>query len=139
MSETTLERFQGLYRELNIDSLDLLDGVYAEDIVFTDPIHRVEGLSALKDYFRRMYENVAEIDFRFSDVCAESCRAALSWTMIMRHQRFRPAEVLELPGASIIRFSDRVHYHRDYFDLGAMIYERVPVLGGMVRAVKSRL
>jgi hypothetical protein len=134
-----IDRFQGLYRELSADNLDLLDGVYSEDIAFTDPIHKVEGLASLKDYFRRMYENVAEIDFRFSDVCVADDRASLAWTMTLRHQRFRPREVLELPGASFIHFADRVHYHRDYFDLGAMIYERVPVLGTMVCAVKSRL
>ena len=139
MSVSIVDRFQNLYRHLSADSLDLLDGVYAEDIVFTEPIHRVEGRAALKDYFRRMNENVAEIDFRFADVCAQDDRASLAWTMTLRHQRFRPREVLELPGASFIHFADRVHYHRDYFDLGAMIYERVPVLGTMVCAVKSRL
>jgi len=32
-----------------------------------------------------------------------------------------------------------VTYHRDYFDLGALIYERVPVLGGLIRGIKGRM
>jgi hypothetical protein len=139
MSAPIIDRFQALYRDLDKDHLHLLGDVYARDVVFIDPVHRVEGLEALTDYFRRMYEGVAEIGFDFEDVVAESDRAFLSWTMRLRHRRFRPGETLVLPGASLIRFGGHVHFHRDYFDLGAMIYERVPLLGGAVRAIKSRL
>jgi len=139
MNPTTVERFQDLYRELDRERLHLLPEVYAPDVVFVDPVHRIEGLPALTAYFRTMYEGVAEIGFQFEEVLAGDGRAFLSWTMRMRHARFRPRETLTLPGASLIRFDQRVNFHRDYFDLGAMIYERVPVLGGAVRAVKSRL
>ena len=33
----------------------------------------------------------------------------------------------------------RQNYHRDYFDMGEFIYERVPVLGSVIRAIKRRL
>jgi hypothetical protein len=29
--------------------------------------------------------------------------------------------------------------HRDYFDLGAMLYEQLPLLGAVVRTLKGRL
>jgi hypothetical protein len=139
MSAPIVDRFQALYRDLDKDHLHLLGDVYAPDVVFIDPVHRVEGIEPLTGYFRRMYEGVAEIRFDFEDVLAGSDRAFLSWTMHLRHRRFRPAETLCLPGASHIRFGGHVHFHRDYFDLGAMIYERVPLLGGTVRAIKNRL
>jgi hypothetical protein len=65
--------------------------------------------------------------------------AMLSWVMHMRHARLKPNETLALPGASVIRFRERVHYHRDYFDAGALIYERLPVVGGLVRAIRARV
>ncbi|KPK61644.1 MAG: hypothetical protein AMJ59_01175 [Gammaproteobacteria bacterium SG8_31] len=139
MNGHIVERFQALYQDLDRDTLHLLKDVYSSDILFVDPVHRVEGLEALTEYFRRMYEGVAEIGFRFEDVMADDGRASLTWVMTLRHRSFRPRETLTLPGASLIRFGDQVTYHRDYFDLGAMIYERVPVLGGAVRAIKARL
>jgi hypothetical protein len=134
-----VDRFQDLYRELDKTRLDLLPDIYSADVVFVDPAHRIDGLPALTHYFRRIYEGVAEIEFEFEDVMADNAQAFLSWTMRLRHAKFRPDEILTLPGASLIRFDRRIHFHRDYFDLGAMIYERIPLLGGAVRAIKNRL
>lgn len=139
MSSEIVQRFQDLYRVLDRNRLHLLEDVYSRDVVFVDPAHRVEGLPALIEYFRRMYEGVAEIGFEFDEVLAEHDRAFLSWSMRMRHTRLRPRQVLELPGASFIRFDGQVCFHRDYFDLGALVYERIPVLGNAVKAVRNRL
>lgn len=139
MSPTTVERFQDLYRELDSEHLHRLPEVYARDVVFVDPVHRVEGLPALTEYFRRMYQGVAEIDFEFEEVLVEHDRAFLAWTMRMRHKSLRPGQTLVLPGSTFIRFQQHVHFHQDYFDLGAMVYERIPLLGRAVKAIKKRL
>lgn len=132
--------FQQVYLELRHDTLDLLEQIYADDIVFQDPIHRIEGLVQLKGYFARMYAGVEAIDFDYGEVLAEETQAMLTWTMRMTHRRLRAGEELSLPGATHIRFGDaRVHYHRDYFDAGALLYERIPVLGGVVRAIRRRV
>lgn len=33
----------------------------------------------------------------------------------------------------------RIIYHRDFFDLGAMLYEGLPVLGRVIKLIKVRL
>lgn len=132
-------RFQEVFQQLRHDTLDLLDEVYAADIVFEDPLHRVEGLVALRDYFARMYEGVESIRFEFDAVLEAHGEAMLTWTMHMRHRRLQPGQELALPGASHIRFGTQVHYHRDYFDAGALLYERLPLLGGVVRAIRRRV
>jgi hypothetical protein len=132
-------RFQEAFQDLRRDNLGMLDGIYARDLLFEDPLHRIEGLPALKTYFARLYDGVETIRFEFGDVLEGPGQAMLTWTMHMRHRRLRAGESLALPGASHIRFSDRVHYHRDYFDVGALLYERLPVLGSLVRAVRARV
>lgn len=134
-----LVRFQEVFQELRHDRLALLDEVYASDIVFEDPLHRVAGLAQLKAYFERMYEGVESIGFEFGDVIEAPGQAMLTWTMRMTHRRLRAGEELALPGATHIRFGEKVHYHRDYFDAGALLYERLPVLGGIVRAIRKRV
>ncbi len=139
-SPAVVDRFQQLFHDLRADNLELLADVYAPDVVFEDPLHRVEGLSALSEYFAKMYEGVAAIDFDFHDVLENDGQAMLTWTMRMTHKRLRPGEELALPGASHVRHdADRITWHRDYFDVGAMIYERLPVVGALVRAVRARV
>jgi hypothetical protein len=59
--------------------------------------------------------------------------------MRFQHARFRKGETRELRGVSHIKFNGKVYYHHDYFDMGAFIYERVPVLGTVIRTIKNRL
>lgn len=132
-------RFQQTFQELRHDNLSRLGAVYADDVLFEDPLHRVEGLEALTVYFERMYAGVESIGFEFGEIVEAPGRAMLTWTMHMTHRRLRRGEPLALPGASHIRYDQRVHYHRDYFDAGALLYERLPLLGTVVRAVRRRV
>ena len=132
-------RFQAAFQALRHDNLSLLAGIYADDVGFEDPLHRVDGLAALRDYFERLYVGVESISFEFGTVLEAPGEAMLTWTMHMTHRRLRPGEALALPGASHLRFGERVHYHRDYFDAGALLYERLPLLGGVVRAIRRRV
>lgn len=132
-------RFQQTFQALRRDNLSRLAEVYADEVIFEDPLHRVEGLAALTRYFERMYAGVDAIGFEFGEVLEAPGRAMFTWTMHMTHRRLRPGEPLALPGASHIRFGERVHYHRDYFDAGALLYERLPLLGGVVRAIRRRV
>lgn len=135
-----LERFKKAMNDVTADSLDLLPEIYDEDVRFVDPLHEIEGLEALRDYYARLYEGVAEIRFEFLNEVTNGEEISLVWIMHMRHKNFHPDEVLQLPGMSYVKFEDgKVTHHRDSFDVGAMIYERVPVLGGLVRHIKGRL
>jgi hypothetical protein len=33
----------------------------------------------------------------------------------------------------------KIYYHRDYFDMGAMLYEHLPLLGRIIQRLKHRL
>jgi len=47
-----LESFKQLYSQFDCDTANNLDDIYTADIVFTDPIHRIEGLEQVKRYFK---------------------------------------------------------------------------------------
>lgn len=134
-----LERFKRNFQRLGTETLDLVNEMYCENAVFMDPVHKLRGSREIREYFARMYEGVGHCEFDFQREITEGDTAVLTWVMRMRHKRFRPTETLELQGISLLRFHEKVFYHRDYFDLGAMIYERVPVLGHFVRKIKEGL
>lgn len=137
----SLDHFKTIFNQLNKDNLHLLDEIYTPDVTFRDPVHALDGLPALCDYYRRLYDGVVSCRFEFEAEVMESQQGMLVWIMRFQHTRFRAGQVLELRGVSHLRFLDdgRVHCHRDYFDMGEFIYERVPVLGSVIRAIKNRL
>nr|WP_250885728.1 nuclear transport factor 2 family protein [Shewanella jiangmenensis] len=127
-----------LYQHLGADNLDLLDEVYGNEVVFIDPLHRIEGLSDLKRYFANMYQNIGSIGFEFKQVSDSGTDALLVWTMTFTHPRLAGGKAIVVDGVSQIRYGDKVMYHRDFFDAGAMLYEHLPGLGALVRLVKRR-
>ncbi len=134
-----LQHFKDVFNRLDATRLDLLDEIYSRDVTFIDPVHELSGLPALREYYRRLYQGVIRCRFDFDDEFVQDGRAALIWSMQFEHERFRKHGVMTLGGVSHLRFTDRVFYHRDYFDMGAFLYERVPLLSGVIRTIKRRL
>lgn len=138
MSEV-VARFQRTFNGLNRSTLHLVGELYSTDVLFRDPIHEVKGLPQLEAYFGRLYDGVELCRFDFHSAIESQGEAMLAWTMHLRHGRFRRGETVEVPGASLIRFATKVHFHQDYFDVGRLIYERIPVLGTVIRGIKKQL
>ncbi|MEM6986795.1 MAG: nuclear transport factor 2 family protein [Pseudomonadota bacterium] len=131
---------KGMYARFGRDMLELVPQVYADNIVFQDPVHRVDGLPALQTYLARTVENTTSCKFDFNAVhCHPEGSAWLEWTMHYAHPRLADGKLLTLEGATNVRFEQKIHYHRDYLDLGGMLYEHVPVIGGAVRWLKRRM
>lgn len=136
-----MEKFLQMYKELGAKNLHLLQGVYSSDIQFIDPAHEINGLEHLTEYFSLLYQNVESISFEFQDVVQQDRTCYLQWEMTFSHKSLARGKTIVLTGATFLRLNqvDMVCYHRDYFDLGAMLYEHIPILGSMVSYMKRRL
>lgn len=133
--------FAKTFAELDRHNLERLGDIYAPDIHFTDPLHDVQGLDAMRDYFEQMYANVTQIRFDFQQCqTVDEGQGLLRWTMSFCHPRLNKGREIQVPGCSCIYFQDRrVSRHIDYYDAGALLYEHIPVLGGIIHWLKGRL
>ena len=120
------------------EPLTLAD-VYSEKIVLRDPLHEVHGLNDLRSYMRKMYSNVSSCRFIYHDEWVADGNAAIKWDMVFKHRRLGGGKEITVRGMTHISFGDRVDYHEDVFDAGAMIYQNLPVLGRSIQWLKSRL
>lgn len=136
-----LDKFMETYNQLDKTNLALLDTIYHPEIQFSDPAHSLEGIISLKQYFTALYQNVRSIHFTFHTHLETDGQAFLTWTMHFSHPRLAKGRSIAVSGCSRLEFAadGKVRYHRDYFDLGAMVYEHVPVLGSLVKTIKKRL
>ena len=135
-----LRRFATEFAALDAGNLQRLGQLYSDDVLFRDPLHEVRGLPALQRYFAEMYANVGRLDFdfhSFDQVC--DGEGYLRWTMHFRHPRLRGGALINVDGCSHLLWRDKVYQHRDYFDAGAMLYEHLPLMGGVIAWLKRRL
>lgn len=139
--DAALTRFLETYQRLDKHNLASLGDIYAKGVLFEDPAHRLQGLAALQGYFASLYENVSAVQFAYAAPWLNGEKAQVQWTMTLTHPRLAGGRPVAVEGVSVLRFdgTGKVDHHRDYFDLGAMLYEQLPLLGPVVKAVKRRL
>lgn len=139
-AEYLAERVRSAYQTLGSDKLDDVETLYAADVYFEDPSHAIQGKPALLKYFAKMFTNLQDCRFKFHKTITNGTDIFMSWTMFLNHPRLRNGETVRVEGASYLRTRNgKIYYHRDYFDMGAMVYENLPLLGRIVKRIKQRL
>ena len=130
-----------MYKELNSENLYILRDVYSSDVQFIDPAHKIIGLEKLTEYFSALYKNVNSIDFEFRDIVQQDSSCYLQWNMTFSHKSLAGGGSIVVSGATFLKLNENkmVYYHRDFFDLGAMLYEHLPLLGRVLTTIKGRL
>lgn len=137
-----ISRFCELYQDIANLDVDRLDGVYGHAVLFVDPVTTHTGIGALKAYFSRLLENAAQCRFDINNVvpCEQNdnnIHFVVTWTMQLT---LKSGKFIALDGISELRIeNDLIVYHRDYYDIGAMVYEHLPVLGKLIKYIKRKL
>jgi steroid delta-isomerase len=133
-----LERLVQFYETIGADMLHAqLAQVYALDARFKDPFNEVRGLEAIAGIFAHMFEQVNEPRFVVTTRVLEGSQAFLTWEFRFRMKRFSN-ETQRILGATHIIFDaeGKVAVHRDYWDAAEELYEKLPVLGSLMRWLK---
>jgi len=129
-------RVVAFYERLTPDSLGTLAEVYAPGARFKDPFNEVQGLDAIRAIFTHMFQQVQAPRFVVLTAVAEDAQCFLTWDF-----HFQTGDkALTIHGASHLRFDGggRVAWHRDYWDAAEELYEKLPVLGSLMRWLKRR-
>ncbi len=133
-----LQDFKTFYRDFTKIAADDLERLYHQDVVFKDPIHEIRSISAVHAYFVKSGEGLQECRFTYLDQLATEHNAYIKWDMHFKHPKLG-TECHTVRGMTNIQFNDKIFYHEDVYDMGQMLYEKVPVMGLAVRWIKSRL
>lgn len=132
-----IEKFQTQFKRMEPNMVLNLDDLYDPNVRFEDPLHKVEGRAALLEYFNKLNSQLEYADFEFGvPVCSENA-AAVPWVMTMALKK--PKQVISIPGISHLTFAERILTQRDYFDVGASLYEKLPIMGPLLRWIKKKV
>lgn len=127
------------YERLQSSDLARLGELYTEQAFFKDPFNEVRGLPAIRAIFAHMFEALDAPRFEICEAFAHGDQAFLSWDFHFRLKGKSSPQTIH--GSSHVRFAPdgRVAYHRDYWDAAEELYEKLPLLGGLLRWIKKRL
>ena len=135
--EDDLQKLIGFFETINAGNIGQLAQVYTEDVFFKDPFNEVRGLPAVVQIFSHMFEQVDSPRFVVTSHVLQGDQAFLTWDFLFRMKRFSSAEQC-IRGATHLRFGPdgKANFHRDYWDAAEELYEKLPLLGSLMRGLK---
>ncbi|MEH8020660.1 nuclear transport factor 2 family protein [Rheinheimera metallidurans] len=135
-----IEQFLTFYNNLSSANLEQLAQLYHADITFIDPVHQLNGRQALSHYFAHAYERLQQCRFTAAEKLEQAEQGFISWKMQFAHPAIAKGKLLEVDGCSVLRWQDNmIIYQRDYYDLDAMVFQHLPILGWLTAKVKHRM
>jgi hypothetical protein len=137
MDRKIIEKFKGIFTQMNLDNDAILNEIYSDQVVFIDPIHQVVGLENLTNYFNKLNSNLIEGSFRFIEESIVDNKAYLSWEMHLKLKK--PKTNVKASGISVLTIENKIIKHRDYFDAGEVFYENIPILVGIISLIKRKI
>ncbi|RYZ86355.1 MAG: nuclear transport factor 2 family protein [Moraxellaceae bacterium] len=139
LREFDIEGFKKFYSTFDGTSVARLSEFYSPQVVFKDPIHSLQGLEQLQTYFNQFCSSSTKCGFIFHTLLTSGNQTFIHWQMTYSHPALNKGKDLTLNGSSLITFDSRIYHQEDFYDMGAMLYQHVPVLGWIVKKFNSRL
>ena len=139
-SNEAVTRVVALFETLTPASVATLPAFYAADARFKDPFNDVRGLAAITAIFAHMSEAMEAPRFVVRERILQGQQCFLTWEFRFRFRRFRPEQEQVILGGSHLVFDSAglVTLHRDYWDAAEELYEKLPMVGGVMRWLKKR-
>lgn len=140
-SDSVVERLMHVYERADNVTEQALRRIYSSEIVFKDPVNCISGIDTLVDHTLSLYRGVTRCDFDYDqeNLLIGIGMASIPWVMNIEHSKLNRGRQFEVRGVSVIRYQEKVEFQEDFYDLGAAIYERVPVLSALLKPIKHRL
>ena len=135
-----LVRVVRFFETLQRADIARLGEIYTDDAYFKDPFNDVHGIVNVRRIFDHMFDQVSEPRFVVHEAVQQDDQAFLTWDFRFRMKRLDTVTLQTIRGATHLRFAadGRVNLHRDYWDAAEELYEKLPVLGGVMRFLKQR-
>ena len=135
--EDAAAAYAAFFESLTPARLGELEALCAPSVRFRDPFNEVHGVAAFRAVLATMFADLEAPRFAVGDRACSGRVCYLRWSFTAR-TRGRP---LSIEGMSEVHFdaSGRVLAHVDHWDAASQLYERLPLLGPVLRLVRRRL
>lgn len=109
----------------------------SQDVHFKDPFNDVYGVDEMHAVLDDMFENISDIKFAIEDQLDKDNVTIIVWTL----SGILFKKPWSVPGTSRLTFNGDgfLTEHIDFWDSGAGLYEHIPFIGWLPRALRRKL
>ena len=135
-----VERIVAAFETITPESVSQLDRIYTSHAHFKDPFNDVRSLDAIQRIFAHMFVALDAPHFVVTRRIVDGPHCFLAWEFRFQFRRFDTVTEQCVYGGSHLQLAPdgRILDHRDYWDAAEELYEKLPVVGGLMRWLKKR-
>ena len=135
-----VDRIVEVFESLTPEAVAQLGAIYTEHAHFKDPFNDSRGLAAIQGVFQHMYAALIEPRFVVTRQVVDGAHCFLVWEFHFRFRRFRSEVDQCICGTSHLQLAPdgRILDHRDYWDAAEELYEKLPLIGPLMRWLRQR-
>lgn len=141
--EAALQRVVHFFEHLQPGDVARAGQLYTADAQFKDPFNEVQGISAIARIFTHMFEALEAPRFVITQQVQNGAQCFVTWDFFFSAPRMDNGAIQTIRGATHFVLREeagvwRVAVHRDYWDAAEELYEKLPVVGSLMRWLKKR-
>ena len=139
-ARAAVDRICAYFESISPPSVKGIGDFYTVDARFKDPFNEVEGIPAIERIFSHMFESLHEPRFVITQRVVDGTQCFLVWEFRFRFKRFDATTEQVVRGGShlVLTGTGLIQDHRDYWDAAEELYEKLPVVGSLMRWLKQR-
>lgn len=141
--EVAIQRVVHFFEHLQPTDVTRMADIYTSDAQFKDPFNEVQGVPAIARIFAHMFETLDAPRFVITQQMQQGAQCFVTWDFLFAMPRMDGGRLQTIRGATHFVLREeagvwRVAVHRDYWDAAEELYEKLPVVGGLMRWLKKR-
>ncbi len=136
----TEEKIKHFFETLNQETpVESFKNIYADTVKFKDPFNEVEGVSAVHRIFAHMYENLDDPKFVVKEYIENKNVGYVKWDFNFTFKGEKQENSFEGVSRFEMNTEGKVTSHVDFWDAAEHMYEKMPLLGSVLRFVKRKI
>mgnify|MGYP000051739626 CR=1 FL=1 len=141
--EAALQNVVHFFEHLQPADVARIAEIYTTDAQFKDPFNEVEGVPAIKHIFAHMFEALEAPRFVITQQVQQGAQCFVTWDFLFATGQGASREFVIRGATHLVYVQEadgawRIVLHRDYWDAAEELYEKLPVLGTLMRWLKRR-
>jgi steroid Delta-isomerase len=135
-----VQKIVHFFESLTPQAVAQMGEFYTADAAFKDPFNEVRGLAQVQRIFSHMYVALDGPHFVVTKTVTQGDDCFIVWDFKFRFKRFDTVTLQTVRGCSHLKLSadGRIADHRDYWDAAEELYEKLPMVGALMRWLKRR-